>query len=298
MATLELSAPAKINLFLNVHPGTDSHGYHTLDSIFHAVDLADKVMVTTRCSAGDLQVIVQMPGFEHIAKQEDNIAYKAALQLGQVLNKANKTVVITIEKNIPSGAGLGGGSSDAAAVLKGLCCLWGVDVLSDQVLSVARELGADVPFFLQAQCAYMSDRGDRLVELFEPLQGWLVLVKPDVGVSTPQAYKKFDALRTQTISSSTFESLLDALRDDEDAPEARLVRASQFFENNLEEAAQTLCPQISQTLSEVQSHGVRAMMSGSGSACFALCTSQSQARSIEASLQDKGYWACVTRFAN
>lgn len=199
MNYVKLIAPAKINLVLAVGEKLPD-GYHEAHTILQALALHDTLeirsfpaepgaglSITLKCESSNM--IDQLT-----IDQEDNIVYKAAVELASALGRAEDGEIhIYLAKQIPFEAGLGGGSSDAAATLKGLSALWGVDPLDPAVIEVAAKLGADVPFFLYGGCAYLDGKGDHFVHALEPRKGFLVLIRPEgSGVSSKEAYERFD----------------------------------------------------------------------------------------------------------
>ncbi|HLF79839.1 MAG TPA: 4-(cytidine 5'-diphospho)-2-C-methyl-D-erythritol kinase [Dehalococcoidia bacterium] len=166
--TLELIAPAKLNLALEVI-SRRADGYHEVASLMQTIDLADRVRLTEAedielSIAGDMVLNVPSEG-------PRNLAYAAAVAMREVSGRSDLGVRIQLEKNIPAGAGLGGGSSDAAAVLRGLNQLWGLNHNVMLLESLAQRLGSDVTFFLHGGTALVSGRGERVEEL------------PDAGVT-------------------------------------------------------------------------------------------------------------------
>ncbi|MBQ9690644.1 MAG: 4-(cytidine 5'-diphospho)-2-C-methyl-D-erythritol kinase, partial [Eggerthellaceae bacterium] len=205
MKKFTCSAPAKVNLFLEISQKR-ADGYHEAYSIMHTLALHDEIEVDIYDSAGEQQPIV-LPTIEielhcadgietlDVALQE-NSAYRAAALFFECFTHQIPDIShvhITITKYIPHQAGLGGGSSDAAAVLKVLCSYFNIDLLSDGVLKIAYTLGADVAFFLYGGAVALGNRGDaferRLTSTYQPI----VLVKPQGGVSTAAAYNAFDS---------------------------------------------------------------------------------------------------------
>lgn len=280
---IELLAPAKLNLHLGIYPGRDERGYHQADSIMMGVELADVVRVR-RADA-----LALTTSDDCGVSQEGNTAFRAARALCAAVGR-DEGYDIFVEKRIPAQSGLGGASSDAASVLLGLCWLWGVDPLDERVVSVARSLGADVPFFLTMTPALLTGAGDVLHERFPFLLGVpVVLVRPAAGVSTVEAYREFDADPTHPQSPAP---MCEALRaGDVDAVAARLY-------NNLEPAARRLVPETGEARRWLEAQpGVRAaQLTGSGSCVFGLCESDDHAvRVAEAAQAGKKWWSCATK---
>lgn len=276
-------APAKINLYLGVHPERDERGYHRVDSVMAALDLCDVLEFEP---ADRLAVDIDTaPGLPN----EKNSVYRAALALAEALDR-KPAVHISVTKRIPLCAGLGGPSTDAACALLGLCELWGVEAAAAPLDKIARSIGADVPFFLHESPSFYVGGGDMYKEGFAPMgQLSVVLVKgEDARVSTVDAYRTFDA---DPVPAGPLDSLLDALRADDTS------RALSRIFNNLAPVARKLEPQVAQTLDWLRSRsGVRvADVCGSGACTFAICDSASTADLLARSARTEfGWWSAAT----
>lgn len=277
---LLISAPAKVNLYLGVHETKDRDGYHRVDSIMTPIDLTDTVAI----AHSDRLEVHLVP--EADFPMEENTAYRAAVAMGKAFGK-EPTFTILIDKHIPIKSGLGGPSTDAAAVIMGLCKFWNIDPSDQRIDAIARSIGADVPFFLYGPPSFLKGRGDTMVEMFRPFTGTpLVLIKPkEGGVSAADAYRRFDE---DPVALPELEPMLSALRSHDEEAAFSLVA------NNLAPAARSLMPEIDDILSWVRSQpDVRvADVSGSGSCSFAICRTQMAAEKIALrALNDKGWWA-------
>lgn len=280
---VRLLAPAKLNLHLGIYPGRDERGYHRADSFMIGVALSDVVSIAP---ASHLQltssVDVGIPS-------ERNTAFKAARLLCEAFGR-DEGYAIHLEKHVPAQSGMGGASSDAASVLLGLCQLWGVEPTDERVVEVARSVGADVPFFLTMAPAHLTGAGDILAESFPALSDVpVVLVRPDAGVSTVEAYRAFDA---DPIEPANPEPMAKALRESD----ARKV--AELLYNNLEPAANRLAPVTAEVRRwlEAQSGVLAAQMTGSGSCVFGMCESVDAAERIAQDAQTfKKWWSCVTK---
>ena len=194
---VKLVAPAKVNLFLDIG-AKRADGYHEAVSIMHALMLHDVLRMKLAPGRGEgLSVDLSCVAREGLAMLdvpvESNIVAKAVRLLAEKLERtADETVVACLEKHIPAEAGLGGGSSDAAAALLGAAHLWGVPADDPRIEEAARSLGADVAFFLHGGCACFTGVGDAFDHALAPMNGNVVLVKPEGGVSTAAAYRAFD----------------------------------------------------------------------------------------------------------
>ncbi len=275
-----VTAPAKINLYLGVHPHKDERGYHRVDTVMTAIDLADTLAIAP---ADELMVrTVPEAGFP----MEENTAYRAAVAMGEAFGREPRFTIL-IDKHIPIKSGLGGPSTDAAATIKGICHLWKIDPADERIDRVARSIGADVPFFLYGPPAYFTGAGDIMREVFRPLTGTPVaLVKPlDGGVSTGEAYAHFDA---DPQDLPELDPMLAAMREHDEAS------IFAHIGNNLASAACALMPEIGTIMAWMREQpGVRAVeVSGSGASVFAVCDTQMAAEAIALSaLNEHGWWA-------
>ena len=255
-------APAKVNLALHVY-GRRPDGYHEIDTLFQAIDLCDEVEV----ELGGEGMEVEVEGAD-LGPQEENLAYKAAVRfLSESVPGA--TARVHLVKRIPHGAGLGGGSSDAAAVLRCLADLVG-GVEDARLHAIGAELGSDVPFFLgRSPIAQGRSRGE-LLEAFPALPAAdLVLVSPPVHVATAEAYRALAASRGGGMPVA------------DSAPPLRL-RSWQDLEgvarNDFEPVMAAAHPEIGRALATLRAGGASvALMTGSGSTCFGLFAGQSAA---------------------
>ena len=187
----ETQAHAKVNLLLSVRPGAAPDGYHAVETVLCALELCDEVAVEPSEASGIALLCDPDPLDGRPA--EGNLAYRAAAAACAAFG-VEPSLRIRIAKRIPLQAGLGGGSSDAGAVLRCLAALWGVDPRDPRLERAAASLGADVPFFLDERPGHYAGRGDVLVERLSPLRLPVALVKPPVGVSTAEAYRALDRL--------------------------------------------------------------------------------------------------------
>ena len=287
-------APAKVNLHLAIGPKRPD-GFHDAVSILHALSLHDIVYV--RRSPGlpgeGLKVQVEMLGHEGVEvpdiAQENNIAYKAVFELARRLDRnSDETIEIRIEKFIPLQAGLGGGSSDAAATLAALAHFWGVGSSNTEVVASAQALGSDVAFFLQGGCVYCTGRGDVIDHALVPLNSSVVLVKTAAGVSTGAAYRAFDEA-PGPIPDHVAQAALEA----QDA--ANLVPF-----NNLAPASERLLPELAEVRTWLldQEGTTAVLLCGSGSTTFAICSDFATACRVAADARKRGYWTRTTSFSS
>ena len=289
---VKVVAPAKVNLHLGIG-GKRPDGYHDAVSVLHALNLHDVLYVRREDSAPGtgLDVQVQMLGRGEIevpdVPVESNIATKAVRALAQAVGRAEDEVVrLRIEKNIPAQAGLGGGSSDAAAALVGVSRLWGLTDGAEVVERVARTLGSDVAFFLRGGCAYYEGTGEVFVHELAPMKKSVVLVKPDWGVSTAAAYAAFD---DQPVEVGT--DVAAAIATAKAAEDVVLF-------NNLASASERIEPQLAEIREWlVDQRGVQGvLLCGSGSTTFGVCEDFATACQVVADARRRGLWARATAF--
>lgn len=280
--SLTLSAPAKINLYLGVHTERDDRGYHKVDSLMAAVGLADTVTV-----APAQELTVQTVPASDFPMQK-NTAYRAAVAMAEHYCR-EADVCVTIEKRIPLCAGLGGPSTDAAAVIAALAELWGIDRTDPALDEIARGIGADVPFFLHASPAFYVGGGDVLATEYPALRAMpVVLVKShDASVSTIEAYRRFDEA---PVPADKPGAIASALR----AGDAETAYA--LIHNNLGVISAQMEPQIKTVLDwlRAQDGTVAVNVCGSGACSFALCDTAATAADLAVAAQQNGWWACAT----
>lgn len=274
MGRIIIKAYAKINLALDV-VGKRADGYHEVEMIMQGINLYDLVELE---KAGDeLRLTCNVRELE----RTDNLAYKAAALLAKKYG-IKPGLRINLQKNIPVEAGLGGGSTDAAAVILGINELYALNLTLDEMRESAALLGSDVPFCLLPLTALATGRGEKIKELpISPVM-WLVLVKPPFGVSTGEAYNHLS--RVSIISRPDLKAVIDAICNN------RKDLIYQNIGNVLEYATYDLYPQLRVYVREIEALGARrVMMSGSGPTLITLHDSQDEARKLALSLI-KPYW--------
>lgn len=281
-------ARAKVNLLLAVRPGAGADGYHAVTSVMCALELADAVEAGARREPGLSLACRPDPVAERGLPPERNLAWRAAQAMAERFERP-LALDISIEKRIPSEAGLGGGSSDAAAVMRALAAAWGVEARDPRLVETAASLGADVPFFLEDAPGLFVGRGDVPVERFRPFALPVALVKPPGGVSTARAYRELDRLAPAVPDAAP---LLDALRRG-DAGRVPFLCA-----NNMEGAAAACEPAVGEALAFLGSRegGLgRPLLCGSGSCAALFCASDEAASAVAAQARACGWWASATR---
>jgi 4-diphosphocytidyl-2-C-methyl-D-erythritol kinase len=273
---LTLKAPAKINWFLQIL-GKRDDGYHEIQSLMQKVTLYDQL---TFDLSDNLILETGAP-----IPSEQNLIYKAAMLLKSRYG-IDRGALIHLEKNIPMGAGLGGGSSDAAAALLGLNKLWSLGLSTEELCRTAEELGSDVPFFLYGPLSYAFGRGEKLEprSAQKPLN--VLLVKPPFDVSTAWVYKNFAML---TKKDGKVNNIRHFIRNIEGA---ELSGITGYISNDLESVTIKRYPVIAGIKERLCSHGaVFSLMSGSGSTVFGVFESRKKAE--EASIAFDEFWTAV-----
>ncbi|MBI3945669.1 MAG: 4-(cytidine 5'-diphospho)-2-C-methyl-D-erythritol kinase [Armatimonadetes bacterium] len=305
---MHLLAPAKLNLALRVGPRR-ADGFHDLDSVFQAIGLHDTVSLDDTPGDGEIRVTCSDPA---LPCDERNTARRAAALLREP-RAPGRGVRIHLEKRIPAEAGLGGGSSDAAAVLLGLNRLWRLNLPREALLPLAAAVGSDVPFFLWGGCARVRGRGERVEPLPHRPALWFAVVRPAFGVSTARAYADLDRVREEhcnqssscsssSSSSGVFESDRSRTRTRTEAPEpllAALARGNaagvgRALRSDLEGPVIAAHPEIARLKQELVEAGAEgALMSGSGSAVFGVFGVEEEARAAAAALAARWPWAAA-----
>ena len=256
MLKLLIKAPAKINLSLDVlHKRTD--GFHEVEMIMTTIDLADRVELTLL----EEDVIRINSQNRFVPDDQRNLAFQAAKLLKDRFH-VKAGVYISIEKNIPVAAGLAGGSSDAAATLRGLNKLWGLNLTLDELADLGSEIGSDVSFCVYGGTALAKGRGEKITDLPPPPTCWVVLAKPFIGVSTADVYRR---LELSGISHPNLPAMVEAIKD------GSFDGVCDHVGNVLEEVTLKLYPEVAQIKDQMQRFGADAvLMSGSGPTVFAL----------------------------
>lgn len=256
---LDWPAPAKLNLFLHV-VGRRPDGYHLLETVFQFLDYGDTLRFTPR-DDGAVRLAEPLPG---VAEEED-LTVRAA-RLLQRETGHGEGVTIAVEKRLPMGGGLGGGSSDAATVLVALNRLWGLGLTEDELAHLGLGLGADVPVFVRGRAAWGEGVGEHLtpVELPEP---WFLVAKPPVSVATGAVFGDPELTR-----NSPHITISDFL--------------SGAGRNDCEPLVRRIYPEVDQLLSWLERFG-EARLTGTGACCFVAMTSEAEARGALAELPER-----------
>lgn len=256
MNSLVLPSPAKLNLFLHII-GRRPDGYHELQTLFQFLDYGDTVTLTPR-SDGRIVLEQSIPG----VPDEDNLLIRAARQLAATASGAVAGASIAIDKQLPMGGGLGGGSSNAATVLLGLNRLWGLNRSLEQLAELGLALGADVPVFVHGYSAWGEGVGERLTEA-NPPEDWFVVIKPPCDISTREIFSEQGLTR--------------------DTPGIKIAPAfegdASRYRNDCEDVVRRLYPEVHQSLEWLAQFGP-ARLTGTGACIFGRFPTESAARII------------------
>ena len=282
---LRVRSYAKVNLGLEVL-GTREDGYHELRTLFQTIDVHDDIVLRPRPRA--LVVKCRHP---LVPTDDSNLALRAARDLRRYA-RVTTGVEIDLTKRIPVGGGLGGGSSNAAAVLMGLDRMWGLGLGPAGLLPLARRLGADVPYFLLGGTALGLARGDEVYPLRRQLRGWVVLVDPGLPVSTANVFARIDSRLTPRENSTSIFHFVSR--------ELEGVGVYRLLVNDLEEAAMEEAPALRERVARIRDvlrgeGALVAALSGSGSSFFGLFGDARAARRAGVALGSHGFPARVVR---
>ncbi len=259
---LHLHSFAKINLALSVL-GRRTDGYHDIQTIFQSIDLCDELEFQ---SSPKLEFCCEnLPGVH----KEENLVWKAVTSLASALSET-RGVSITLRKKIPSGAGLGGGSSNAAATLLGLCRFWDIKLPDSQLFSLAAGLGSDVPFFLSGGTALGIGRGEEIRPLPDLPTGHVVVIFPGVQVSTAEAYRSLNLGLTSFTRDHRIQRFCGQVK------EGKNYLTGLF--NDFELSILSAYPPVQEAKRFLEERGaIAALLSGSGSSVFGFFSDEESA---------------------
>ena len=296
--SIEIKAYCKINIALDII-GKRPDGYHDVAMILQTIPFYDLVQIQRRITTGEEQNVRLRSNAAWLPVQENNTAFQAARLLlkdygrhgtGQIPDDLE----IDIDKRIPRCGGLGGSSADAAAVLNGLNALYNLKIPFEKLCSYAAEVGSDVPFLLKTGAAVATGTGTTL-RYIEPLNaGSLLLVNPNIAISTPEAYGIYDALCDQGKIPQDAHPEIALL---EDAMVSGLDAVIGNLKNVLEYPAFYLYPQLAEIKQELLRAGAAAaLMSGSGSTLYGIFRQEEYAKAVRAcaSFRQKGYFTFLS----
>ena len=258
-----LKAPAKVNLTLDVK-GKRSDGYHELETVMHQVNLLDIIRISQ--GTGGIQI---KSNSSLIPTNEENLAYQAAeMILGEYAHKEG--VEIYIEKNIPVGAGLAGGSTDAAAVIQGINQLYDLGLEEEELLEMAARIGSDVAFCLAGGSKLARGRGEILSNLPQRMIPYIILVKPHFQLSTAEVYRELDLTQVEEFPDNVaFLAAWEAYD---------IINIARNMRNVLETVSIRKYPEIAAIKAElIRTGALNALMSGSGPSVMGIFMEEEQA---------------------
>jgi 4-diphosphocytidyl-2-C-methyl-D-erythritol kinase len=263
---LLVKAPAKINFALDVlHKRSD--GFHEVEMIMTTIDLADRVELSL---LNDDKIHIHSHN-RYVPDDQRNLAFQAAQLLKDRFN-VKKGVLISIEKTIPVAAGLAGGSSDAAATLRGLNKLWNLGLTMDELAELGSEIGSDVSFCVYGGTALAKGRGEMITELPAPPTCWVILAKPFIGVSTAEVYRRLD---TNKMDHPNIRGMIEAINEHD------YQKVSKNVGNVLEDVTLNLHPEVALIKEQMKRFGADAvLMSGSGPTVFGIVQHDSRMHRI------------------
>lgn len=265
---LKIVSPAKVNLYLEIL-NKRADGYHTIVTLFERISLCDEILLTE--SEGNA-IRVESEA-KDIPLDSNNLAYKAAALVKEDLG-ISKGLVIRIKKHIPVGAGLGGGSSNAASTLLGLNRLWNLRLSRKKLFAYAARLGSDVAFFAaNVPFAWGSSRGEKI----KPFSGfdkklWHILLAPKVNVSTKEVYQQFDKVTKENTACAPPREV---------PADFRGLNLARILSNRLEEVTFKRYPKVRKLKEDLIAYGLKyALMSGSGGSVFGIVKSRKEGLAI------------------
>jgi len=280
MNSIELKANAKVNIGLQVKDKRDD-GYHNIHTVFQELDLHDTIILEKIDKGWKINI-----SESQIPQDDSNSCIQAYLAIKKQF-PAIDGISITLKKRIPSGAGLGGGSSDAAAALKGLKEIYGLTINNEDLLQIAGKIGADVPFFLLGGTQIGNGIGDILSPINKPVIGFYLLVIPDIFISTSWAYKALKKHLKEDIDRINFADILEGNN-----------LSNVIFDNDFERIVIPTYPKIGEIKNGLIEAGANyASLSGSGSTVFGIFDEEARAKKAESYFQ-KQYLTFLCRPAN
>ncbi|MFS2005268.1 4-(cytidine 5'-diphospho)-2-C-methyl-D-erythritol kinase [Duganella sp. CT11-25] len=259
-------APAKLNLFLHVN-GRRADGYHLLQTVFQLIDHGDTLHYTLRDDSA-LRRVTDLPG---VPEESDLIIRAARLLQAEVLRRSGalpRGVDIAIDKVLPMGGGVGGGSSDAATTLMVLNKLWNAGLDKDELMALGLPLGADIPFFIFGETAFAEGVGEALRPVRAP-ECWYVVIEPGVAVPTAAIFCSEHLTRdTPPVIITDFSSYLE-----------NQTGLKGYGKNDLQQVATSLFPPVAEAIEWLSAHG-DARMTGSGACVFCAVANQAEADAV------------------
>lgn len=255
-----IKAFAKINLAIDVKK-KDENGYHDIDMVTLPITLHDVLEMEQLISRHGIFITSDDPS---LICDEGNLAFKALKAMEDNFS-FSKSYRIQIYKRIPMNAGLGGGSADAAGIIRAICKLYNMDAHDPKIIKVARSIGSDVPFCLLNKPARVLGTGENIIPLDSKLDYHVIIIKPHKGLSTKDVYEKYDTIPEEEREHPDISALIEAIKIGDEQ------KMFENMKNGLYKPASLLCPVISGILNDFKKMGFPLYsMTGSGNACFAL----------------------------
>lgn len=255
-----IKAFAKINLAIDIKK-KDENGYHDIDMVTLPITLHDVLEMEQLISRHGIFITSDDPS---LICDEGNLAFKALKAMEDNFS-FSKGYRIQIYKRIPMNAGLGGGSADAAGIIRAICKLYNMDAHDPKIIKVARSIGSDVPFCLLNKPARVLGTGENIVPLDSKLDYHVIIIKPHKGLSTKDVYEKYDTIPEEEREHPDISALIEAIKIGDEQ------KMLENMKNGLYKPASLLCPVISGILNDFKKMGFPLYsMTGSGNACFAL----------------------------
>jgi len=259
-------APAKINLSLDIL-GKRNDGFHEVEMIMTTIDLSDRIELYP-LNKDEIKVSLES---RFVPNDERNLAFKAAKLMKDTYH-IKKGIHIKMVKNIPVSAGLGGGSSDAAAVLRGLNKLWSIGITIEELAHLGLEIGSDVPFCVMNSTALVKGRGEIIQKLPPPPPCWVVLAKPDLGVSTKTIFQE---VVVEKLTHPNTNEIIQALN------EGDFLKLSRNLGNSLEDITLEIYPEVRRLMNKMKQAGSsNVLMSGSGPTVYSLMEQENKAQRL------------------
>ena len=269
-----LKSFSKINIGLKIF-NRRTDGYHNIHTIFQEIDFHDTIILKKRNSGCSF-----ISNVDWLSNDESNLCVKAWHCFAERFGIAG--INIELQKNIPPGSGLGGGSSNAACILKGLTQLYNLNISLNDLLKIGSLIGADVPFFIRGGCQIGSGIGDQLVEVDHSIKNTFLLVMPDIHIGTKTTFKKFKKILDYNKEKVNFADFIEK--------DKFLFK---FFENDFETIIVQAYPEIGQIKKKLLDHGASfSSLSGTGSTVYGVFDDEAKAISAE-SLFKVNYKTCI-----
>jgi 4-diphosphocytidyl-2-C-methyl-D-erythritol kinase len=258
MEKIIMKSRGKINLSLDI-VGKRKSGYHDVDMIMQQIDLYD-LLTFEKTNNSKIEIVCSN---RYVPVDSRNIVYKAIVEVNKYLKINNNGIRIIIEKNIPVAAGLGGGSSNAATTIKAYSALYNLNLTKDEMIKIGEKVGADVAFFFEGGCCRVEGIGEILTPIKGLSFGWVVICKPNMGVSTKEVYKELNY--PVIIMHPDVDGMIEALKNDD------ILMISNKLGNVLEQVTlgkYKVVKAIKEKIANSNAYGV--LMSGSGPSVFGL----------------------------